>query len=463
MTYSFKILAHASMIVSGMNKKILIDPWFNGPAYWHSWWHFPEPRALNLDNIDYVFLTHFHEDHFHIKTLKNFPKTTNFIVPMFPNANLMPVLKEYGFNNITELKHGAKFIIEDDFELFCYQTSWNDDSALIIKIDDKLIANLNDAKLGDSTLKYISKIHGPIDFFLKSHSSATAYPDCFKSKDSNDLSLIDKNHYFKAFIKNASVLNSKYLIPFASHVCFLHEDTFKLNNNVINPYDLEKYLSGNKKIEAKVKIMIPGDCWSKDEGFKISKQIKPEDYDSEIKKLFFDKQKEIKQFDKKLIEENKLTFNDFNTYFSDYLRSIPWFIRKLIPFSVSFLFINNDKNKTYYILNYRKAEVSKTSTVPKNCSIIIKVNPSLLASAIKNRVYNFIDISKRLEISISAGKILHYGLFKESMNLYECVYLPISNLFNMRFMKVCYLRRRELFDYIKLIITKGIPHPDINK
>ena len=95
-----------------------------------------------------------------------------------------------------------------------------------------------------------SKIHGPIDFFLKSHSSATAYPDCFKSKDSNDLSLIDKNHYFKAFIKNASVLNSKYLIPFASHVCFLHEDTFKLNNNVINPYDLEKYLSGNKKIEA---------------------------------------------------------------------------------------------------------------------------------------------------------------------------------------------------------------------
>ena len=49
------------------------------------------------------------------------------------------------------------------------------------------------------------------------------------------------------------------------------------------------------------------------------------------------------------------------------------------------------------------------------------------------------------------------------MNLYECGYLPISNLFNMRFMKVWYLRRRELFDYIKLIIKKGVPHPDINK
>ena len=66
---------HASVIITSSDAKILTDPWFFGGAFNDSWSLIPMANQdkIPFDEIDFIFISHEHPDHFHFPTLKSLP------------------------------------------------------------------------------------------------------------------------------------------------------------------------------------------------------------------------------------------------------------------------------------------------------------------------------------------------------------------------------------------------------
>ena len=68
-----KCLNHASLSISFFDKfKIIFDPWFYGNTFSDGWGLLYENNeAINeIKNADYLWISHFHADHFNLLTLK---------------------------------------------------------------------------------------------------------------------------------------------------------------------------------------------------------------------------------------------------------------------------------------------------------------------------------------------------------------------------------------------------------
>jgi L-ascorbate metabolism protein UlaG (beta-lactamase superfamily) len=66
------LISHASVVIRS-DISIWTDPWLIGKAFNDSWSLLP-PAAMDdslFDEIDYVFISHEHPDHFHIPTLRS--------------------------------------------------------------------------------------------------------------------------------------------------------------------------------------------------------------------------------------------------------------------------------------------------------------------------------------------------------------------------------------------------------
>jgi UDP-MurNAc hydroxylase len=93
----FTIVSHACLDVRAKGKRLVIDPWLNEPTYWSAWWHAPPPVFDDgIFNADYIYITHWHFDHFDPRTLKKFSKHTTVMVPKFPISGLPDQLRNVG-------------------------------------------------------------------------------------------------------------------------------------------------------------------------------------------------------------------------------------------------------------------------------------------------------------------------------------------------------------------------------
>jgi UDP-MurNAc hydroxylase len=225
------------MLIEHSGKRLLLDPWIIGSAYWRSWWHFPESVPLNDEMLsaDWIYLTHQHFDPFHYPSLRKFRKDLAILIPRRPVPSMEEALADLGFTNVVSMPHGKTLVLEGGFSLTSYQGGWMDDSAIVIQCDGTTLINLNDCKLEDAVLDRIVRRHGPIDFVFRSHSFAQAYPECYTSPNEEDLTLRKKEDYFRDFINASRRCRARYAVPFASNVCFLHRETIDKNEDSVNP------------------------------------------------------------------------------------------------------------------------------------------------------------------------------------------------------------------------------------
>ena len=79
---------HASMRIDTAAGSILCDPWVN-PAYFASWFPFPDNSLLDwetLGDVDYLYVSHLHRDHFDAEHLKRFvSKKATVLLPGVPD------------------------------------------------------------------------------------------------------------------------------------------------------------------------------------------------------------------------------------------------------------------------------------------------------------------------------------------------------------------------------------------
>jgi N-acyl-phosphatidylethanolamine-hydrolysing phospholipase D len=97
-------LGHASFLIQGGGKSLLIDPVFSnfcGPLPFPSLKRKVSPPCLisDLPHIDAILLTHTHYDHLDLFTLRNLGRS----IPIFLPSGHEGLLKKSGFSNLTEL------------------------------------------------------------------------------------------------------------------------------------------------------------------------------------------------------------------------------------------------------------------------------------------------------------------------------------------------------------------------
>ena len=71
-----RYIGHASVTIETAARRIVCDPWWNGPAFAGGWLQYPLPRPEIADSekVDFIFVSHGHEDHLHVPTLRTLRK-----------------------------------------------------------------------------------------------------------------------------------------------------------------------------------------------------------------------------------------------------------------------------------------------------------------------------------------------------------------------------------------------------
>src|SRR5260221_11284544 len=102
-------LGHAGLHIGTRGGRILCDPWKN-PAYFDSWFVFPDNSGLDWDHygqVDYLYVSHLHQDHFDPELLsQHVSREATVLLPDFPVPDLRDELERLGFTRFTVLPTG---------------------------------------------------------------------------------------------------------------------------------------------------------------------------------------------------------------------------------------------------------------------------------------------------------------------------------------------------------------------
>lgn len=237
-----KHINSSCVIIESNGIKILCDPWFVSGEYYGSWHIYP-PIELSDDyfnDIDYIYVSHIHPDHF---SRKSFAKL-NKDIPVLIHTYAAPFLKmniEFQGFNVTELPHNKKVLLKNDVSIniiaadncnpeLCakhmgcgiVETKYKStqiDSLCVISDNNFAVLNTNDCPydLSEQAVREILKKYVKIDFLLVGYGGAGPYPQCF------DLSAEERSEaengkiiqFLSQAEKYINLVNPEFFMPFA--------------------------------------------------------------------------------------------------------------------------------------------------------------------------------------------------------------------------------------------------------
>lgn len=447
----FQIVSHAGLSISGCGAQLLCDPWMIGSTYWRSWWNYPpvSPDLVASLNPDFIYLTHIHWDHFQGISLRKFSKSTRFLIPKAPYMRMSKDLRDMGFHNLVELKHGEQVELRPGFTLTCYHCGVFQDSAIVVECDGTTLFNCNDAKFMGAPLQQILARHGKIDFVLRSHSSANSRL-CFEIIDDPVEQVDDQSSYVRDFVAFARATGATYAIPFASNHCYLHKDVFHFNSRVTTPHMVKQYCERNKLDAPRVQIMLSGDSWSSDQGFEIAEN----DY--------FDRRQErleeyrAAQADKlerfyALEAQAKIELNQVEAYFRKLSKAMPLFLRLFFRRQVfTYIVTAGDARSIFEVdLWHGRVKQLESYTDERN-PIQIHTSAFILQQCMEIDLFSHLAISKRVKYRVRSSNKRYVQRLNLLFNLYEYEMLPVRNLVRGRCIEALLYRWREVLLYLRI-------------
>ncbi len=96
----FKVINNATILI---NEDFILDPWIYGHLYNNSWSPYPKQNfnKERLKKVKFCFISHLHQDHWDLDTIKYFDKDVIFYIPkMFFNIIIEKTLIKKGFKKI---------------------------------------------------------------------------------------------------------------------------------------------------------------------------------------------------------------------------------------------------------------------------------------------------------------------------------------------------------------------------
>ena len=363
----------ATAIIEQNGKRILFDPWLDEGIFHGAWFHYP-PSILGIDdigNVDYIYISHIHEDHCSAGTIKHL-NTDAEVILMDRNPNLVKnFLKnnDFNFKNIHLI--GPRSPIELEPGLIVDMVEPNPDnemarlidSSIVINWDGFTIYNANDCQPHSEGIKYIKSNYDKVNLALLPYTGGSGYPGCYTNL-SEDEKLCEKNRIvqsrFDSFVDSVRELNPINVMPFADEWCVggsrSHLNKFVAHSSCKGSVE-KTFLDA--KLESNLLLLNSGQEFNFDE----NKKIPDEPY------IHFTDEDRYEYIESKL---NHVTYDYENFSFDSAVslqrlvenaRKRQWDMQKKLDYFPDFTFYldSTDTNERFHI-NSLTDETSKIST-----------------------------------------------------------------------------------------------------
>lgn len=253
-----RLISHASVIIKS-DVSIWTDPWLAGKAFNDSWSLSPPPAFDEsfYGEIDYIFISHEHPDHFHVQTLRSMPEDfKRRVVILYQKNNsekMFNAFKRLGFPNAVALPHRETVALTAQTKVYCYQAGTMD-SALGVAHAGETVLNLNDCEINTADCRRILHDLGKIDvvlnqFSIAGYSGFQDYENHLPQQSRNILQKMMSNH---------RDLRAAVTIPFASFIYFSSEDNKYINDYSNKPQAVADFFAEHGE---KLAVLYPGETY----------------------------------------------------------------------------------------------------------------------------------------------------------------------------------------------------------
>lgn len=233
-------IGHASLLVETRGLRILSDPWWRGPCFGAQWWLYPRPHLATLEErrLDYIYISHGHEDHFHPGTLKTLDRSATLLVST--GASFIPEARALGFpimeiapGECRELAPGVRCRI---------QPTHDGDTFFTLDDGETVVANLNDALHAlpgyarRCFIRLLRRWHPRLDYVFCGYAMASHFPNCYRVPGKDHVASLERRQRFfsEAWADIIHDLSPRFGFPFAASVVLLEEALFWSNAAVHN-------------------------------------------------------------------------------------------------------------------------------------------------------------------------------------------------------------------------------------
>lgn len=235
---SISLLNHASILVEdGTGIRLLSDPWYDGYAFEEGWGlRYLNERAFEqAQQATHLWISHFHDDHMHMPTLKELFRRNPgivFLANASYNFNIAAVARRIGFAQVIELAERQELRLSDAFSVIRYPAT-GIDNMLLMDAAGIRILNYNDCNLSSFAQRRLMRRMGRIDVLLSNFNHAGKLLHTRKVADE-----VVKRKLIDNFRGNYQHFSPAVVIPFASHHYYRAPESAEQNSSMITPSEL---------------------------------------------------------------------------------------------------------------------------------------------------------------------------------------------------------------------------------
>mgnify|MGYP001240713617 CR=1 FL=1 len=215
---SLRFFNHAFLKFKTENISFCTDPWAIGPAFYNGWWlknNTHEDWIDELNNSNFIYISHNHPDHLHPLTLSKLNKDKKILVPNFLSDSTYLFLKEEGFKNIKKLEFEKEYHFENsNLVLSLFKSGdFREDSGIYFSLNK--FSALLDVDAGNINFNRFPKV----DLYASSFAGgASGFPmmfDNYSEQQKNKIIKLDRRFVISKKTKNLSMNSAKFFLPYA--------------------------------------------------------------------------------------------------------------------------------------------------------------------------------------------------------------------------------------------------------
>ncbi len=262
-------VGHACLEIEAAGKRVLTDPWWAGPAYagqWHPW-PTPRPEGVEQRALDYVYLSHGHEDHLHAGTLERLRPGATALVPGMLFGGMAGYVREaFSFKEVIELDHGVPVQLGGGLTATCYVNLT--DSILVLEAEGFVLVDANDAlhaappAVIEHLCRRLRKAHPRIDALFLGYGSASWFPNCirFPGKDDRSAARAREQYFLDNFVRIVDLLQPKLAFPFAASFVLLEDQNLWIDALKLELEDPDRYYAAHRtRHDTRCHFLLPSD------------------------------------------------------------------------------------------------------------------------------------------------------------------------------------------------------------